>query len=340
MKLITSATLKKNRPRTSMAADFKLSEHFRIIEQRGAEQTLVEFIGSQDFPAEFRTMQQYEVDAGRDSEPVLYNDIYNVVSNSELPEWIPIYRTGPAGVVLEEVFEGGEVKFMTIGESQDSVHVRQWGVGLEYSKKMLMYNYMWQMGIMERQLGVAHNALLNHLHLSPILTATYAAANQTAAVTGAGSLENNYLRTLEAAVSDGEDDEDNPRRGPYALIISTSNRFAMERALTTVPQEGFEKQGSVIGDIDTVVVYNGWKGKRGKLSTTYAGVTANKAYLVSLQFKDMDFQSFEKQPLQSTIGNPDVSRFILEQQVWDTHLAVFANPTRAVQEITLPTSAS
>lgn len=340
MKIVASSVLRTNKPKATFAKGVKLSDYLKVVETRGEGETLVEFIGNQDFPKEFRTMQQYEVDAGRGSEPILYEDIYSTTNDPDLPEFIPIYRNGPTGVIFEEIFEGSEVKFVSIGTSQDSVQMHQWGVGLEYTKKMLMYNYQWQMGMLERQLGIAHNALLNNLHLYPIINYTYPAANKTSAQTGAGSIENNILRTLEAAVTDGEADVTNTRRGPYVLLIAPGNRFTVERALTTVPQEGYEKQGSVIGDISTVIVYGGWTGSRGKKSISYTGVTTNKAYLISTQYKELDFQSFIKQDLESTTGNPDVSRFILEKQVWDTHRAVFSNPERAVQEVTLPTSAS
>lgn len=340
-KFIVSEELKaKNgeKPRMRFAEGIKLSDHIRLTPQ--GKENIAEFIGSKDFPNEFRTLQQYELDAGRELEPLLYNDIYYSINDPKLPQFVPIYRTGPAGVVFEEVVEGGEVKFVSVGNSQDSFQIRHYATGLEYSKDMIMYNYLWQVGMVERQAGIAFNALLNHIHLNPILTYTYGADNQTAAVTGAGSLENNYLRTLEAAVLNAENDTTNPRRGPYILLISTANRFTMQRALTDVAQQTYEAQGQVASSIDTVIAYNGWTGTRGKKTTTYSGVTTNKAYLISTQYRQNDFISAFKQGLQSTMGNPDVSRFILEQQIWDAYFGVYANPVRAVEEITLPTSSS
>lgn len=341
-KFITADDLKRQKaekPRMMLAEGVDLRKEIRVTPTSN-KQNIAEFIGSKDFPKEFRTLQQYELDAGRDSEPLLYNSIYRTVTDPNLPQFIPIYRTGPAGVVFDEVLEGGEVKFASVNSSQATAQIKHYAVGLEYSKDLIMYNYTWQVGMVERQAGVAFNALLNHVHLYPIINYAYAADNQTAAVTGAGSLENNYLRTLEAAILAGENDTTNPRRGPYALLISNSNRFTMERALTGVGQQTYEAQGSVVNAIDTVIAYNGWTGTRGKIATTYTGVTTNKAYLISLQYRDLDFQSFMKQGLQTTMGNEDVSRFILEQQIWDAYFGVYANPVRAVEEITLPTSAS
>ena len=49
-----------------------------------------------------------------------------------------------------------------------------------------------------------------------------------------------------------------------------------------------------------------------------------------------DFLSLVKQPLESAQGNADVSRFIMDQIVWDVWLGIYANVIRAVEEITWP----
>jgi hypothetical protein len=38
-------------------------------------------------------------------------------------------------------------------------------------------------------------------------------------------------------------------------------------------------------------------------------------------------------------GDPDNSRFIVGDDIWDTMFGVYASPAGAVEEITLPTSA-
>jgi hypothetical protein len=112
----------------------------------------------------------------------------------------------------------------------------------------------------------------------------------------------------------------------------------MEQALRRVPQTGIDVQSSAIDTIRNVIVYDGWSGVRGAKTVTYSGVTANKAYLISQQYRGQDFRSFEKQALQNEGMETDISRF-LTQSVWDSYYGVYANPLRSVEEITLPTTA-
>ncbi len=276
--------------------------------------------------------------AGRDAEPLLYTPIYNEVSDPSLPRNVSIYKLGPAGVIFDEVTEGGEVKFITVGQSNFTVPIRHYAVGLEYSKDLVVYNELWNLPIIERQAGAAFNALKNHVHLSPFLTATYGASNQTSAASDGSTLAENYLRTVENAVTHAMTDTTNPRRGPYALLVSSANLFTMERALLRVPQEGLAIQSSAVGRVQQIIAYDGWSGTRGKKTVSYSGVTAGKAYLINLGFKEQDHQSYEKQPLESQSGNGDLSRFILENAVLDSYFGVYANPTASTEEITLPTS--
>lgn len=334
--LVSVAALRKEKPKAVFAPGFNLSKHVRPV-NRGGDQ-IYEFISASDFGAEWNTRRRYEIDAGRIEVPLLYQPIYDTISDASLPKIIPLLNIGPGGVVLDEIFEGGEVKFMSIGSSEASVSLRHFGVGLEYTKELVIFNQLWSVPIMERAVGIAHNALLNHLHLYPIINFTYAAANQTPASALGATLEEKTLYTLQDAMTAGRTDTTNPRGGPYALLISSANQFQIERALTRVPQVGTTKQSSAIDAISTIIAYDGWTGTRGRKVTTYSGVTANKAYLINLAHRSLDFQSYEKQGLDQTIGNSDVSRFILDQIVWDMYQGVYSNPVRAVEEITLPTS--
>lgn len=328
----------KHRDRVQMPEGLDIRHHIRAAGAKNGQQ-VYEFIGTDNFGAEWQRRVRFEVDAGRDQEPILYRPIYSEINDPSLPKNVSIQKIGPGGVVFEEVFEGGEVKFVTVGSSEESVAMRHFGAGLEYSKDLFIFNELWNVAIVERQAGIAHNALLNHLHLNPILTYAYAAANQTAANTNGDSIPENYLLTLEDAITNAKADGTNPRRGPYVLLVSSSNIFTWERALFKVTQEGFTKQSSAIDAIRDVIAYDGWTGTRGKLQTTYSGVAANKAYLIDTANRDADFISFVKQGLDSVMGNPDVSRFIMEQVIWDLYYAVYSNPLRAVEELSLPTSA-
>lgn len=336
--------LMREKPVWSFAPGTDIRKHVRAIQAQGKDGkpiTVHEFISTDNFGSAFYERQRFEVDAGRDLEPLLYSPFYQILEDSTLPRLVNIDRFGPANVVFSVIQEGGEVKFLTVGGTSFSVPISQYAVGVEYSKALVMFNEMWSLAEVERQVGVAYNALLNHIHLYPIISGTYGANNYTdaAALTfesGATQAEK-YHRTIEAAITAAVADGTNPRRGPYGLLVPTGQSFAVERALTSVPQQGFSRQSAAASRISVVVAYDGWTGSRGNLVTTYPGVDAGYAYMVDLGLRSRNFRSYVKQGLQRTSGNPDVSRFILEQTVWDSWLGNYADYPAGVHRIKWPT---
>lgn len=336
IKLISKATAAKQKPKIPFPPRFRLEEHLRELTGAGGSTARVyEFIGSDNFSDEWNQRQQFEVDAGRDEEPILYTPIYEVINDPNLPEVVNIFKIGPGGVVIEQIFEGGEVKFASVSSSTETVSIKHYGVGLEYSKDLVVFNRLWDVAIVERQAGIAYNALLNHLHLYPFISYSYSSANQTAAVTSGATDAEDILLTLEAGITAAKADTSNPRRGPYNLLISSADMFRVERALTRVPQQGFTEQSSAIGMIQNVIVYDGWTGTRGAKTTTYTGVSANKAYLIDTANRMFDAKSYIKQDFRLDGEQVDASRF-MTQRVYDTYFGVYTNVLRSTEEITLP----
>lgn len=328
-------------PHARLSPDLDIAKEIRKV-SAVRNGVVAEFIGSGAFAAQWYDRQRYEVDAGREDEPILYTGVFAVTTDESLPKNITIYTIGDAGVVLEEVKEGSEVKFASINSGTKAVALKHYAVALQYTQELFEFNELFRLGTIERQFGVAYNALLNHLHFNPIITATYAAANQTNGTTITGkfkasaAMPEKFLRTIEEAIIASSTDTENPRRGPYALLVSTADVFTVERALNRVAQQGFDLQSSAIGRVQTVIAYDGWTGKRGNDVTTYTGVTSGKGYLIDLANRQMDFQSYFKYPLRRQMGESDMSRFILEETIWDTWLGVYASPITAVEEITWP----
>jgi hypothetical protein len=334
-KIISRDLLAKSKAKVPFPAGLNLRDHVREMGQQQSGHRIYEFIGTDSFGTEWQTRQRFEVDAGRDEEPLLYLPIYDVVNDANLPKNVSINRAGPGGVIFEEVFEGGEVKFSHIGASEYTVPIRHWATGLEYSKDLVIFNELWDVPLVERQMGTAHNALLNHLHLNPIIAYSYAASNQTGANTGGATATEDLFLTIQDAITASKTDTTNPRRGPYVLLVSSADLFAVEMALMRVPQQGVSIQSSALDMVSAVVAYDGWSGTRGAKTVSYTGVTAGTAYLISQQYRGQDFRSFVKQELQNEGMQEDISRF-LTQTVWDSYYGVYANPLRSVEEITLP----
>lgn len=336
---LSKELLAKRKAQSAMKPGVRLEDHIRPVDHENPN-IVAEFIGTGDFSAEWVTRRNFEIQAGRDEEPELWRTIYGtVVQDASLPEIIEVLQLGPGGVVFEEIEEGGEVKFATVGEDTYSIRQRQFAVALEYSKRMVRFNQFWNMGIIERRIGTAYNALMNHLHLGPIVQYSYGAANQTGANTDGESILENYVLTLDDAVTNSMSDTDNPRRGRYDLFVNSGQFIKTQNALRRTLQDGNGAKSASVEMIENVIAYDGWTGTRGKKKVTYPGVPTGKAYLVSKQYSTEDFQHWMNQGLEDVMGTPDASRFIVEQRIWDLFLGIYANPLRAVEEITWPTGA-
>lgn len=332
----------KIKPRWTFKKGTDLANQFKYAGADG-DARVTEFIGNGDFAQVFRERQDYEFWAGFEEVTELYPALYNVVEDMNLAEFVKVNAMGPAGVVLNQVLEGGEVQYMTVGESSFVAQILHYAVGVRYTKQMMAFNRTWELAEVEREVGKATRALLNHVHFNPILTHSYAATNQTAANTSGATLQENYLLTLEDAITNSKirNKTTNPnyRPGPYALVVASGNYFMWEKALTRVPQQGVELQGRVGSEIAALIEYDGWSGEMAGVTVDYAGVTTNTSYLVSLPAARRYLRSYVKQRLMRNPGDPDNSRFIVGDDIWDTMFGVYAAPEGCVEEITLPTTA-
>lgn len=336
-KLLSKELLALEKPVATPNRPVIMKEHLKIVEQ-GIGRTVVEFIGTGDFAAQWYDRQRFEVDAGRDQEPVLYTPLFAETVDPSLPRNVTVYRVGAGAVIMEEITEGGEVKFMTVEQSNYPVEMHHYAVGLEYSKDLIVYNELWNTALMERQVGVAYNALRNHIHLAPFIQFAYTSANQTAASALGTSLMEKWANTLDDAIDNASEDATNPRPGMYWLLCSPGNATKFRRLFTDVPQQGFSVRAMNADRIAGIIAYNGWTGRRGKKTVQYPGVESTKAYLIDVSDRIRNLRSFVKQELQTTVGSEDVSRFILEQVVWDAYFTMYADVAATTEEITLPTS--
>jgi hypothetical protein len=331
-----------SKPQVKFREGFNLLDHFRVY--RSGENMMAEFLSTGTFPDEWFNRQRYEVEAGRQEEPILYDSLYQTVQDAGLPRNVTIYQMREGGLIFEQIQEGGEVKMGTLNSGSKSVSLMHLGLGIEYTEDLFLFNEYVNLPLIERWAGIAYSAMLNHYHFAPFLNYTYTSANQTAATdvvySSKEELPARYLRLLEKAVVNATEDTTNPRRGPYTLLISQSDVFNVHRALTAVAQQGITLQGDVLSMIDRVIVYNGWASQRGKLVRNYPGVTAGKAYLIDMSMRMSDFQSWVKLPLREQRGDGDMSRFVIDKVIWDTYFGVYANIAATTEEITWPTLAT
>jgi hypothetical protein len=266
--------------------------------------------------------------------PLLYGPIYQRIAPAggfpggafQVDEY-----TLQGNVVFLQKFEGGEVQFGTLTKGAPSVGLIQtYAAGFEWTEDMIEFDRTWQIEENNRAFGRAYNALLNHLHLSVIIGATYAGGNSTAAdATGADlntkthlTFQNAYTSTVTA----------NPRRTGVVLLASEADRFQIETALLTPVQDA---QGNPLPNvpIQTIIYYDGESITVGSDTYTYPGVTAKTCFLI---FPQRRFKEMVHHDLRIDIGAADLSRLVEGQQVGRARRGLYADIPNSVQKITLP----
>lgn len=319
---------------------YKVEESVEPYLYNGAIGRVKEAIATDDFSYDWNRRIDYEFEAGLDEEPRLFGAIYDVQVNEDLPEIYQLEVASNAGYALEEVTEGASVKFAYTTSSNRTLKIRHYATGLRYTEDFFMYNRTYMMGDHERDFGIAANALMNHIHMNPLLTATYTGSNATAASSTGDTLIEKIRNTISAAI---QTSTTNNRRGPYALICAVADTPSLVQAITDVPQEGSDRFApNVIGSrgVRTIVEYDGWTGAAGKKEVEYPGVTAGTAYLVSMNptLRRRYLVSRFKHDLRRREGPGDMLRFIMSEVIWDARFGVYTAPTDVIQKITLPTS--
>lgn len=275
------------------------------------------------------------LELGREQVPLLYTPIYRRVEDANFTEHVEVSPFIGARVVFLEHMELEEVKFGTrkIG-AKDTVPIITYAAGFEWTEDMVLYDKTWERAELDRALGEAYNALLNHIHLYPIISFNYPAKNKTAAdTTGATYLEklrNTIKAGLIHASQDKNTDTGAPRR-PNILLAHSSKRWDIEECL-----QRMQIGGTVyppISQIDTLIFYDGWSTVVGEKTYTYPGVDPGKAYLIEGQ---KYFRELVKHDLRVDAAGADLTRLVEQQIVARARRGVVASPANAVEELTLP----
>ena len=267
--------------------------------------------------------------------PLLYGPIFDRIAPAggfpgglyQIDEY-----TLQANVVFLQKFEGGEVEFGTLEKGAPAVGaIQTYAAGFEWTEDMIEFDRTWSIELNNQAFGRAYNALLNHLHLSPIIGYSYTSANQTAAdATGSTDAEKTHL-TFQNAYT--ETVQASPRRTGTVLLASEADRFQIETALLTPV---YDAQGRPLPNvpINTIIYYDGETISVGSDDYVYPGVTGGKCYLI---FPQRKMKELVHHDLRIDIGPPDISRLVEGQQVGRARRSVYASIAQSVEEITLPT---
>jgi len=270
-----------------------------------------------------------DVELGREQVQLLYQPIYEKIQDANLPRVIDAKWALTGTVIFTEHIEGEEVKFGRLqAEQGPTARILTYAAGFEYTKEMKDFNEAFSVEILNRAIGEAYNALLNHMHLYPILSFNYPTANKTAyqGATGDPAWVGVY-KTITKAIADAA----KAKRPGTVLLASTADQANIEMAL----KGGHQIEGTVypaISGIQSVIYYDGWETVVGKKTYSYPGVTPGKAYLIRPK---RGFKELVKQDLRVEATSGDLSRLVESQIVAYAYRGVYAAIEENVQEITL-----
>ncbi len=277
-----------------------------------------------------------ELEVGREEVPLLYGPIYRTIENSRFTRNVNVAPFINAQCVFLQHMEIEQVKMGTkVMGPGDTVPIITWATGFQITEDMKEYDTTWEVTEMNRSMGEAYNALLNHLHFLPILAAAYPAANTTAAVVVAGAPRAVSIRaTIRQALIDAAQDR-NPVtrrvRKPNILLAPSADRQDIEDALQRMHVNGTEFPA--LSGIDTLIFYDGWTSQVGERTYNYPGVGALTAYAIDGKTY---FRELIKHDLRVSADNADITRLIEEAVVGRCRRGVLAYPLLGVQQITLP----
>jgi len=276
-----------------------------------------------------------DLELGREQVPLLYKPIYRVREDKNFTRHVDIRPFINARVVFLEHMELEEVKMgdMYVGPAS-TVPIVTYTAGFEWTEDVVMYGENWAMSELSRAMGEAYNALLNHIHLYPIISYNYPAKNKTAASTEGATYIEKLRSTIRQGLIDAASDKNKETgavRRPTILLAHPSRQWDIEDALQRM-QVG-DTIYNPITQISSLIFYDGYSVQVGDKVYEYPGVDPNKAYLIDPQ---KYFVELIKHDLIIDAAGADLKRLIEGAIVGRARRGVVAAPENAVQEITLP----
>ena len=280
-----------------------------------------------------------DVELGREQVPLLYTPIYDRLEDRNFPEVFDAKWAMHGVVVFLEHMEGEEVTFGHLeAEKGPIARIVTYAAGFEYTEDMVEYKRGFELEMLNRAFGEAYNALCNHIHLSPIASYNYAAANKTAAkyVDAEGKSKSDATgahptlslrETLKAGMAAARA----KKRPGNVLLVSGARLDHIQEAVGKTTVRGTDYP-SLTG-IDQVIGYDGWEIQVGKKKFSYAGVNENKAYIIRPK---RGFKELVKHDLLVDATMGDLSRLVEAQLVGRARRGAYIALDENVQEVSLP----
>lgn len=353
-KLINKTSIKNDRGDMTYTTYFRLEKKENpvdVIVKAGemlefeTKKTLGEMIVSSDTAEGFLAEVVLQLEMGRLDDPVVYQPLYETISNRAFPEVLKADWVQYGKVVFLEHIEGEEIKFGILTAEEGNVaYIKTYAAGWKYTEDIVEYNKEWTVEILNRAMGRAYNALLNHLHLYPIISYSYTSANKTSASTifalpAYPELDpyTRYLLAIRQTILDAikatkvKDSNGRSRSGSNTILCNSADTQYIQEAISDISVDG--KVFRAIGGITQIIEYDGYSETIDSEAYSYTGVTEGKCYLC---LPKQYLKELVKHDLIIDSDNADLSRLIEQEIVGRTRRGVYAGVAQSVEEITLP----
>lgn len=299
------------------------------------QKSLKEMITTSDGALDLIQKVRVDVEFGQAEVPLLYQPIYDMIPGPFPGRAVQLGENLlQANIIFMEKWEGGEVHFGEMSRGVPKfVTLQTYAAAFEYTEDMVEWDSTFELEMLNRAMGRSYNYLLNHLHLSPIITYGYstgANSNTTVFDTTAG-LDNQHLtlNTFRSAYKTAVTAQ--PQRTPSVILASESDRFQIEDALLAPVRD---PQGNPLArvPVDTIIYYDGATITVGSKTYTYPGVTPGTAYFVMPKFKAKEFVHHD---LRVDATDDDLSRLIESEIVGRARRGLYIDIANSVQKVLL-----
>lgn len=271
--------------------------------------------------------------------PPLYTEIYEEIKDKSFPASVEVKDVIGLNAAFGIVGDGESIPLADFKvENMGSAHFKTYATGYSITEEWVEFNQFWKIELANKALGEAHNAILDHIHLSPIFTAKMEKEAKTDKWEGkteeekkASALTKIY-NSLRAGLQDAL--KRRTARGyifkPSVLICNSATSLDVESAIKGETEKG--KTFGSIGMIDKIIVYDGWAGTVNNVKYDFKGPQDNEVYLIEPKrgFKALvkkDVTRIEQKGNVLRLGNLDVAQYFMR--------AVVADIANGVHKITI-----
>lgn len=317
-----------------------------------------EFLGSSAMVEELAQVVTVQIESGRDEHPLLYKPLYQTVSNPGLPRLLSSGFEIYADSVWLQHAEGQEVRFGTTrGEMGPTVPIITYTNGFEWDEDVEVYDEGWRVELANKSIGDSYNALLNHIHLSPLIGYDYTTeGNETTfqAAPSGNELESIRL-TLRTALGSAASKVDGQGRKhpirPTVALANLATAYKLNDALNLITDTSAIGAGTnstdlflgrqsdtagpnpSVNQISSIIVYDGDNMQMGNLRWDYGGMADDEVLLI--QPKRNLFEYVKHDMRVDTERPADLSRLVVAQMVARTRRGMLAVPASSIWKVEL-----